>query len=748
MKKLSCFKRICVFLSLSLFSTILLAQESKGIMGDPPANFYVCPTGLATWDAVSKSSQEFFFYKIFLDGVWKADVDTIFYPFGINEELIPGESYLAEIAALYSEGMSEKASFEFTYMPCDSFPSYNILLADFSPGMGEAILHWSDMIPLELIKLNQGYGAPNNGLFQSFGYAYGVAYDFSPYPDALVNAVDFHHASWGTNGTWDYNIHIVNWDNKTFISSIGPFQTTGNDIWELGVLLGDVSTDGAATVAILMEPLGNDPSDAYPCISGDSDPDPAGSIAVNLTDLNSFTPSSIGKFLMDLHIYTHNSGKNSNEITTIGSNVYFNDEFIAFVPFPDTTYIIDGPFPPGYYDFCVSKVFSEDEGLHQWESCPYEPCINDVYVPEDCITPENCWAENPWFDHVVIICWDAPNGFDPVWLQYDDGVNVDGIGGFEEFNYAAKWDPDQLDGFDGAVVSKIKFFPRTSESIFTLKIWKGDNASTFIYEQVLSNVEYDEWNEIILDQAVPIDISEPLWVGFYVESDGYPAGVGNYTGNPDGDLISLDGITWEHLSDYNLPFTWNLAIYCEAGNGKNIEIPNLQESKPKYKETPNMGSLTSHLNSPMKPKNTKEFMGYNIYRNGDKINDSLVQDPCYYDTVPNEIGSVCYEITAVYSICGESDPSNESCLDFMGTKELVNSCLIYPNPAKDHLMIESIEPIIHVHLFNQLGRIEMAEESIHAKTHQLALEKVSNGIYFIEIETKSGIQTSKVIIHK
>lgn len=750
MKNVSTFKCILVLLYLSLFPKLLLAQDSKEMMGDPPENFYVTPTGLATWDAVSKSSQEFFFYKIFLDGVWKADVDTIFYPFGINEELIPGESYVAEIAALYSEGMSEKASFEFTYLPCDSFPGYNILHADFQEGGNQALLSWSDMAVPELIILNQAYGAPSNGAYQNYNYGYGVAYDFSSYPDAVIHALDFHHASWGVIGTWDYNIHIVDWDSKTLISSIGPFQTTVNDAWELGVFLGDVSTDGANTVAILMEPLSHDPNDAYPCISGDNDPEPEGSVFVDMEDLNSYTPSTIGKILMNAHIYTMNGGKYLNNSNPIGSHIYLDDQLIAFVPLPDTSYLIEGLSLPGFYDFCVSKVYSADDGLHSWESCPDELCILDAGLPEDCFAPENLTAFETQ-GNIVILCWDTPNGFDPIWLQYDDGVNVDGIGGPSEFQYAVKWDPDQLDGFDGAVISKIKFFPKESESSFSLNIWKGENASTLVYEQDLLNIEYDSWNEITLDQAVPIDGSETLWVGFYVESTGYPAGAGNYTGSPNSDLISLDGILWEHLSDYGLPYTWNMGIYCEASKWMRPELlpSDVADLDIKTIDYSREEKLKNKPQASLKMGDNKALMGYYIYRDGVLINEMMIPpDSCYYDTVPYP-ASVCYEVTAYYEFCGESDPSNEACVDFLwNTNELQDDTQIHPNPSQNQINFESMENIYRIKIFNQLGGLVLDSNPIHHKTHQIQLGHLANGIYFAEIKTKSGIQTSKIIIQK
>ena len=167
---------------------------------------------------------------------------------------------------------------------------------------------------------------------------------------------------------------------------------------------------------------------------------------------------------MDVHIYTQNDGKSINDIDHLGSHIYLDNELIAYVPLPDTSYIVEGITFPGFYDFCVTKVFSEDEGSHHWESCIEELCILDAGFPEDCLSPDNLNVQTN--NNVNILCWDSPNGFDPLWLQYDDGVNVDGIGGADEFNYAAKWDPNQLEDFDGAAISKINFFPRASESSF------------------------------------------------------------------------------------------------------------------------------------------------------------------------------------------------------------------------------------------------------------------------------------------
>ncbi len=163
---------------------------------------------------------------------------------------------------------------------------------------------WSGITPLELVKITQNPGAPSNAYYQSFGMGYGVVYDLTDYPDASINSMNFYHASWGLNGTWPYKVHVYNWDTKALIGTYGPFNTTGNDKWETGVNLGNISAGGADLVAIIMEPLGNTANDAYPSFSSDNVANPQGSIFGSLSNPAGMIPSGIGNFLMELYVYT------------------------------------------------------------------------------------------------------------------------------------------------------------------------------------------------------------------------------------------------------------------------------------------------------------------------------------------------------------------------------------------------------------------------------------------------------------
>lgn len=378
--------RLIIILNLLLGYQLTIQGQTN-----PPENLFVVPTGMATWDAIE--NEDFQFYKIFLNEVYIADIDSNLYQLGNNdEELISGETYLFEVAALYNSGMSDKNSFEFTYFPCDSFPPHSELT---------------------------GY-EENNMLYF----------------------------------VWD----------------------------------------------------------------------------------------QVEEYLDDIYV---------------GTNFYFEDEFIEFIPKPDTFLIVNSS-GPGFYDYCFRRAFTYDNGIHIWESCIGESCIQDLGYPWSCNPPNNLEAE-PSYDYVYAI------------------------------------------------------------------------------------------------------------------------------------------LTWNTPDDAN-----------EPGN---------------------------------------EILGYNVYRDGERINNNIVTDTIYLDYVFQ--GFYCYEITAVYPNCDESDPSNESCvdlIDFINTIETFAN--ISPNPATDQVKIISESIVNSLRILNSNGQVCYELKKINNTHIELNTDSFKPGVYFVEIISNNSIKTKKLIIQK
>ncbi len=156
--------------------------------------------------------------------------------------------------------------------------------------------------PGTLVRLFQWSGAPFNGYYQFYNAAYGVVYDLTNYPEASLEKLDFHHASWGIKGIWPYKIHVVDWSTYNEMAILGPLSTTGNDKWETDIPLGNISEVGGKLIGIMLEPMGNSPSDAYPCFSSDVTGTNGASLYGNLPDYSMFSVSQIGDFMQNLWI--------------------------------------------------------------------------------------------------------------------------------------------------------------------------------------------------------------------------------------------------------------------------------------------------------------------------------------------------------------------------------------------------------------------------------------------------------------
>ncbi len=160
----------------------------------------------------------------------------------------------------------------------------------------------SATIPNLLVGLSQWSGAPANGYFQNYNYAYGVVYNLIPYPEASLSMIDFHHASYGISGIWNYKVHVVDWNTFTEIAELGPFSTKGDDRWEKSIPLGDIPNCGGKLIGIMLEPMSNTSSNAYPCFSADNLGPDGVSVFGALPAYSSFGPSAIGDFLQNLWI--------------------------------------------------------------------------------------------------------------------------------------------------------------------------------------------------------------------------------------------------------------------------------------------------------------------------------------------------------------------------------------------------------------------------------------------------------------
>ncbi len=176
----------------------------------------------------------------------------------------------------------------------------------------------------------------------------------------------------------------------------------------------------------------------------------------------------------------------------------------------------------------------------------------------------------------------------------------------------------------------------------------------------------NEWNEITLDTPVALDITQPVWIGYYIVTNGaYSAGTGTGYPDPNSDWLTQDGVVWEHLTEYIPDTHWSISALVETVSGKEVSIGSTISDNASYS---GIGSFEAGIQNevsypdPSSIKyDSKELVSYNVFRDGQQIATDITETT--YEDVINGLGTYCYEVTAVYSICGESDPSNEVCID-------------------------------------------------------------------------------------
>jgi len=260
----------------------------------------------------------------------------------------------------------------------------------------------------------------------------------------------------------------------------------------------------------------------------------------------------------------------------------------------------------------------------------------------------------------VRLNWEIPgSGGIDTWIHYDDGVNNDAIGLTEggTFCVAIRFTPGQLEPYAEAMLTEVTIYVNGFNSGYELRIWTSQNATNLIYSDVITeSLVIQDWNTITLNPSIPIDVTQELWIGYAVvdqPSGEYPAGcdvgpaVAGY-----GDMISLDGVTWDPLSGYGLDYNWNIQGHVIGVNGELPELPPLEQTSFNNSITskPVAGEIETTPDAFSPPYRERSLIGYNVYRNDVMVNDSVVLTTSYLDEdLP--YGYYEYYVTAIYTFC-------------------------------------------------------------------------------------------------
>ncbi len=77
--------------------------------------------------------------------------------------------------------------------------------------------------------------------------------------------------------------------------------------------------------------------------------------------------------------------------------------------------------------------------------------------------------------------------------------------------------------------------------------------------------------------------------------------------------------------------------------------------------------------------------------------------------------------------------------------ETQNNILLYPNPAKERLYINTSIPIKQMTICNLLGQ-EIQKYNMTEKTSSIDISGLKEGVYFVKLSTEKGVYATKIIV--
>lgn len=163
--------------------------------------------------------------------------------------------------------------------------------------------------------------------------------------------------------------------------------------------------------------------------------------------------------------------------------------------------------------------------------------------------------------------------------------------------------------------------------------------------------------------------------------------------------------------------------------------------------TVNLYDVHLEWSAPVLAMGQRELLGYNVYRNGNRLNSEIVTETFYNDETP-EIGTFEYSIRAVYTE-GESGNSNTVIIIVTSTIDISteNTLVIYPNPANSIITVKSDKLITELAIITHTGKI-LRSKKTEAKEISFNVSELHPGIYLIRAITNEGAATSYISISR
>lgn len=336
-----------------------------------------------------------------------------------------------------------------------------------------------------------------------------------------------------------------------------------------------------------------------------------------------------------------------------GFNIYRNGEKINANPVNDISYV-DRNLLAGKYSYefeLVTKTSAVSEKS--------APVSIDLYYDNGSLAPTNLRVAQQAEGNRL--SWQFPALGEPIYLRWHDGYNykAGGLTNGGAFFAGACWFASDLKGYGNLALSDVEVYINQIPEALFLLVYENN---TLVRQQFVPNLKQYSFNTIHLEEPLKIDEGKNLRVAVYIEQNEITVPLGYDRGparSGRGDLYSSDGITWQTMEDSGseVDANWNISIglspYSNVlpGTEKKAakKLPAFQpkrmaDADMTFKAVDTKGEASSDKNV---------FEGYNVYRNGECLNNELTTDTVFTDTKAFSDKYLTYQVSAVYSVAGE-----------------------------------------------------------------------------------------------
>lgn len=714
-------------------------------------NLYVSPTGWAMWDEDQNSSNALS-YDIYLNNTFLEQITTTYYQ---HTDLVVGQSYTTKVIANYATGTSDPMTYTWTFKDCENYEGVSDFTLKYANG--RAVLNWVvPGIDASLEPQTLTYGFENDDLDEwttidgnNDGHVWyhsveANSHDVDPVDAHTGNGYICSESFCNSLGALEPDDYLVSPEKivATATSRI-TFWVSAQDAGYAGEHFGvAISTDGntsAYDFTTVSEWTLVAKSASHKAERNSKDQGRWFQYEVDLSSyegqeiwvaIRHFDVSDMFILLVDdielVDVAIPSESK--DESLALGAIVYRDGELLT--PTPIRTGRYSEPMAvQTEREYCVKVVYGgENDVTYYAMSCPE---CETLFSQMQCDAPEDLYGVQSLNDNNklgVRLVWpyEAPTSN---WLYYDDGLKLDGIGGPQMFSWGVMFPASSLIGYAGTTLTKVSMYDNAMSSGY-INIYSGGTTEPgeMVHSQQYTSTGTEDFVEFQITLPFEVDVTKNLWIVFTTyNGDLYPAAAAYNCGDPNSRWISMDGITWEDISDYGLNYSWMIRAYLSG---------DLKE---------NSGRSLNH---------------YNIYRGESAEEFELIAqcyEPTYFDVVGE--GEYYYQVTAVYMEEGhecESDPANAyeneeqnyivvEVSTVSVSENDIEGLMVYPNPAKDVLNI-SAEAMTRVSIINTLGQT-IYDQAVDSDQTVIDMSAYETGVYMLRITTENGVATRRIMVN-